>query len=69
MKPKALKILKAGLLACLLPLIFDIALSMYAGSIRGYAPPYLYPAFFIIGAVLSIDGLRKERSSGEKNDK
>jgi hypothetical protein len=40
------------------PLSFDAILSLLSQSLGSYAPPLLYPIFFILGAAGAWDGMR-----------
>jgi hypothetical protein len=59
-----LRMFRGGLLACMGPLAFDVCASVYAGRIGMYAPPFLYPIFFVLGVVFVIEDVRKKRGDG-----
>jgi hypothetical protein len=51
-------LLRGGILGLAVPLSFDAILSLLSQSLGSYAPPLLYPIFFILGAAGAWDGMR-----------
>jgi hypothetical protein len=56
-----LRMLRGGLLACVVPFAFDVCASIYSGRIGIYAPPFFYPIFFVLGVGFVIEDIRKKR--------
>lgn len=55
----AYRLVRGGVLACLVPLSFDAIMSLISHHVGSYAPPFLYPIFFVLGAVFAFEALRK----------
>jgi hypothetical protein len=54
------QVIWVGVKACLTPLIFDVAMSIYVGKPNLYAP-FLWPLFFFLGIIMGLDRLRRAR--------
>lgn len=60
-----LVVTSGGIRSCIVPLSFDAIMSLLAQQIGSYAPPFLYPMFFLIGAGAAYKRFRNERPMGQ----
>ena len=60
------KLLRGGALACVVPLSFDAIMSLLSHELGSYAPPFLYPSFFVLGAAFAFEDLRKRCRNPEE---
>ena len=60
------KLLRGGALACVVPLSFDAIMSLLSHEPGSYAPPFLYPSFFVLGAAFAFEDLRKRCRNPEE---